>query len=118
MENTQNNQMEQLVWNAIVKTGASKTMQKKSGALYVLQQVEITEGPLAGKVVSAERTLLNSKKEEKDPMEIGAKCVVYLTRLDDMHNPGKKKNFFQIGEPLGATDDELNEILDEVLINA
>lgn len=105
-----NNNTENLSFRGIIKTGPSKILVKTNGSKYCLQNVEIQNGPFTGKVVGAERTLLNVNKEEKAPLNIGEKCLVYVTQLPSTTNPGKMQFFFTIGEENGASQDELNDL--------
>ena len=44
---------------------------------------DLDKGKLEGMVVSCQRMLINSKGEEKSPLEVGAKALVYTQIVDD-----------------------------------
>lgn len=104
-------------FTGVVSREASKelTKQTKNGpATYVLHNVEITEeGPLKGKTVTGQRTLLNSEGEEKSSVEVGQEVVLYLRVVED--DKGNKKPFFDIGTDNTASDEEILLALGETV---
>lgn len=86
---------------------------KSNGALYNLHQVEILEGPFAGKKVLGNRTILNKNKQEKSPVGEGQEITVHLSVVED--ESGKRKPFWEIQSGVAtASDDDILAIYDKM----
>jgi hypothetical protein len=83
----------------------TKTREDGRTARYDLCTVEINEGPLAGKTVWAQRTLVNREGREKEPVVEKQEVSVVITIVEN-------KPFFEIatGMPI-ASDEELMALL-------
>ena len=83
----------------------TKTRENGEKARYDLCTVEITEGPLAGKTVWAQRSLINREGREKEAVAPDQEVSVMVTIVDN-------KPFFEIstGAPI-ASDEELLALL-------
>lgn len=108
-----NNAQEPRTFAAIISRAASKelTKQTENGeSIYVLHNAKITqEGPLFGKEVTCQRTLMNSNGEQKEGVEPGQEVVLYLRIVEDERG---KKPFFDISlSAPTASDDEILEAL-------
>ena len=98
-------------YKAIVKTNGSKTLAKSNGGTYVLQNVEIQEGPAKGVIVLASRTTLTKDGVIKSVPEIGTEIVVYHTIVPSTKEGEKNQHFFEIGS---ANDTADNTTLDAI----
>lgn len=111
MSQAQNTPATRIEFKAIVKGTPSQTFEKENGGQYVLQNCEITEGPLKGKIVSGTRTIKNAKGDEKEVVEVNTEVKLYLTRVESTTQQGGFMNFFEISTGLSASQDELNDLL-------
>lgn len=103
-------QEQELQFAAKIVSGPSRTLEKKNGSQYCMQNIEFLEGPFIGKTVGAERTLLNSNMQEKKPLEVGTECIGYVQIIPDRNDPSKPRYLFTIGEKfIGATQEELDD---------
>lgn len=106
--------MDSLQMEAVILTNNMKTTNKKNGAVSHLHQAQITSGPLQGKVVLANRTVLNKDKKEKSPCSEGQEVTLFMSQLSaEQSTTGKRALFFEISTGV-ATDDveDLFAILD------
>lgn len=103
--------MERVEFKAVITGGPSQEFAKSNGGKYVLQNCTITEGPLAGKVVSGTRTILNKEGDTKEVVPTGTEVKLYLTRVASDTQAGGFMNFFEISTGLSASQDELNALL-------
>lgn len=102
-------------FKAIVESGASKEVVKKNGGSYVLHNCKITEGPLAGLVVTGTRTVKNAQGKAKEAVSVGTAVQLYLTRVPSTQDPSKMVNFFEISTGMSASQDEINAKLALIL---
>lgn len=94
---------------------ASKEFDKTNGGAYVLQNCEITEGPLKGTIVSGTRTIRNATGKAKELVPVNTEVILHLTRVPSTQDPSKMQNFFEISTGLSASQDEINAKLALVL---
>ena len=106
-------------YKAKVTSSPSKIMNKSNGSEYVLQNVQILEGPAKGKIVAGTRTIKNAEGVEKSVPEIGAEVTVYHQALESSQKPGKYVHFFEIStsQPQ-ASMDELTALFGEETVKA
>lgn len=102
-----NTEQKRVQVNCIILTCSDNIKVKNLGGglngKYVYQQIKITtEGPLFGMILPATRTLLNKKQEVSEPLEIGAKAVVYLREAHK--EDGTPIVFGDLGSGLSSTD--------------
>lgn len=95
-------------FKAITKSVASKETVKSNGGAYVLQNCEITEGPLKGLVVTGTRTTKNAGGKAKELVPINTEVILHLTRVPSTQDPSKMVNFFEISTGMSASQDEIN----------
>lgn len=93
----------------------SKEFSKSNGGAYVLQNCEITEGPLKGTIVSGTRTIRNADGKAKELVGVNTEVVLHLTRVPSTTDASKMQNFFEISTGLSASQDEINAKLDAML---
>lgn len=97
---------------AVVRSNASKVMQKSNGAEYVLLNCEILDGPAKGAIVAGTRTTINENGEEKSIPEIGTEVVLYHRTMASTKEEGKFVHFFEVSTGLATTsNDELTALL-------
>lgn len=100
--------MENLTFQATVVRAASKVLSKSNGGSYVLHNALVKDGVLAGKTVTAQRTLTNKDGDEKSPVEVGQEVTLHLSIVNGKH-------FFEIATMNNtATDEELSTLLQGV----
>jgi len=101
------------VFQATVLREASPKFKKNTStgeSIYVLHDCKITtEGPLKDFVIDGQRTLVNSKGQEKADVEIGQKVTLYMRIVE---NEKGRKPFFDIStaEPKSSDEDILNAL--------
>ena len=95
-------------YKAIIKSVSAEIKTKSNGGEIQLCNAEITEGPLKGLTVLAQRTIKNAKGEAKEPVKVGAEIQLYHTQLESTTNPGTMQNFFEVSMGTGATQDDIN----------
>lgn len=93
----------------------SQEFSKSNGGAYVLQNCEITEGPLKGTIVSGTRTVKNADGKTKELVPINTEVILHLTRVPSTTDPTKMQNFFEISTGLSASQDEINAKLEAML---
>jgi hypothetical protein len=82
-----------------------KTRANGSKSPYALCSAKITEGPLNGKSVWAQRTLENADGVAKDPVAKGDDVSVIVSTVTGPD--GKLKPFFEVATSISATDEEI-----------
>ena len=70
------------------------TRTKKTGAKYNLHYAEVTDGPLLGKKLLVQRTVLNNKQEVRTPCVMDEAVTLYMTVVEG--TDGVKKPFFEV----------------------
>ena len=81
---------------AIVKSVGSRTLDKKNGAQYVLQNCLITDGPAKGMLVLATRTTLTKDKVAKEVPALGAEVTLFHSTVVSTVAGQKNQHFFEI----------------------
>lgn len=97
-------EQEPIQMEGTVLSKASKVMVKESGATYVLHTVLVTDGPLEGKKVTAQRTLVNRDQVEKEGVDVDDEITLYCTIVQEEGQ--KPKPFFEIGSEFIAPDSD------------
>jgi len=82
-----------------------KTRADGSQSPYALCSAKITEGPLKGKSVWAQRTLENRDGVAKDNVTKGDDVAVIVSTVTGAD--GKVKPFFEVATSINATDEEI-----------
>ena len=82
-----------------------KTRANGEQSPYALCSAKITEGPLKGKSVWAQRTLENRDGIAKDAVAKGDEVFVMVSIVTDAE--GVKKPFFEVATSMNATDEEI-----------
>ena len=84
------------------------TKTKSNGGEVQLCQTLITEGPLKGLTVLAQRTIKNAEGVSKPSVSVNQEVTLYHSQLESTTNPGTMQNFFEVSTGLGATQDDIN----------
>lgn len=101
--------MESLQMKAVILTGNMKTTNKKNGAVSELHRAEILDGPLAGKVVLCNRTILNKDKQEKSPCSENQEVTLYMSQVSAAESTtGKRAIFFEVST--GQSTDSMEDL--------
>lgn len=111
--------MSQTEFKAVIVSENLKTTNKQNGGISHLHRAEIQDGPLAGKVVLANRTVLNKDKQEKKACSEGDSVILHMSQLSAAESTtGKRAIFFEIamGEST-ATNEELFDLLDNAAVS-
>ena len=112
-ENAQNPSFKATIVNVITTTKEGEPLMKTRGdgskSPYSLCSAKITEGPLAGKSVWAQRTLENREGEVKDAVVKGDDVYVIASIVTDAN--GVSKPFFEVATSMNATDEEILAVL-------
>lgn len=93
---------------AVILTGNMKTTNKSNGAVSELHRAEILDGPLAGKVVLCNRTVLNKDKQVKKACSEQQEVTLFMTQLSaEESTTGKRALFFEVstGQSTDAVED-------------
>ncbi len=99
-------------FKAKVVGSQSKPMTKANGAIYVLMNCQILEGPAKGLIVAGTRTIVNAEGEDKEIPSMGDEVILYRSVLPSTKEEGKYVNFFEISlGNITASNEMINELL-------
>jgi len=98
-------------FKATIVSTIEELKNKSNGGQTQLCQALITDGPLKGLTVLAQRTVKNAAGAAKPLVKANDDVTLHHSQLPSTTKPGTMTNFFEVSLGMGASQDDINALL-------